>query len=375
MGIKIEEPSTTAKPVDRQPCKTADMLTETIDPKFLEWRRSRESNFSSFTTISGIKFTDKEWLEFLETAPLGKIPTSDSGGVKWRSFIPTGTGCDGGEVLVTLGNTIEATFHAKRACGVFDLAHLAVFYVDRLLGMYVFPPCAVRPLSETEMALAGFPKDIGGDYYDKFKPYKENDGTGDTLTGLVCPKLTTFQINRLTIPKLNGLAEGVVPVSDKQKNHVEWVLVAFLASIPVEPGMPDQKLHFLSKDIERWHLPFLDHVMIHLDGNNAFQSSPTSTISQMLYNCNFPRRTYERLLGMKQSPCSLGQRVEKFIESSYSAAPKLLEIFGSAPEKENEESKARFGMGIGERIDDNVNLLLDTIKACEEKHGSDRIFY
>merc|ERR1711976_390109 len=100
----------------------------------------------------------------------------------------------------------------------------------------------VRTLSAKEMQVANFPVDIGGDYFDRFKSYKNLDGS---LTGIVCLKLDSMQSNEVNLAKFNGPANGVTRVTDRQKSQVEFLLLAHIMSIPNLLSIKSTKMRYL----------------------------------------------------------------------------------------------------------------------------------
>merc|ERR1719219_1740298 len=122
-----------------------------------------------------------------------------------------------------------------------------MFYIDRMLGLYTVPPCAVRTLTAKEMELANFPVDIGGDYFDRFKSYKNDDGS---LTGTVCLKLDSVQSNEVNLAKFNGPAYGITQATDRQKSQVEYFLLAHIVSIPNLLNVKSTKIRYLFNENE-----------------------------------------------------------------------------------------------------------------------------
>ena len=55
-------------------------------------------------------------------------------------------------------------------------------------------PAIERQMSDSELSEAGFPVDIGGNQFDKFRSLKKADGS---LLGVIYPKVRlTFMFNR-----------------------------------------------------------------------------------------------------------------------------------------------------------------------------------
>ena len=338
-------------------CDPSKISHEILPESFKIAKKINEQNLISSFEEKSIQ-SDRSWLEFLSTAQVSENQESKISKV----FEPTGSGCTGGQVKLTLANSIETTFFAKRDttnsnCGyVFDVLHLAMFYVDRILGIYSVPPCTVRKLTAREIQISGFPIDIGGDYFDRFKSYKNKDGS---LTGVLCLSVLK-EVNKtrfLKLAKFSSPAGAITYPTKTQKSQVEYLMLAWICGIDGLLDTTEEKMTYFGR--------LFKQKMVHLKGDDGFDEGFTDfdQIRMYLNNCWFPQEVYERIQSILGSDCSLGGRVKVFLDAVY---PRADPIWVAVNKKA--------GGSLEERIDINLMKLMEVIDTCMKKHG-DEIFY
>lgn len=350
-------------------CDSSTIIREILTPEFKAFKTAHETKLISNFGEKSIP-SDRAWLEFLTTAQVSKNREKSV-------FEPTGSGCTGGQVKLTLANSVETTFSAKRdrksGCQVFDVLQLAMFYVDRILGFYSVPPCAVRTLSMEEMKIAGFPVDIGGDYFDRFKSYKNGDGG---LTGVVCLNILKRNNEKevektrfLKLTKFSSFVNGITFPTFTQKSQVEYLMLAWVCGINGFLDVREEKMSYFP---ETKYSPF-NWKMLHLNGENGFEENSHAggssfndfeEVRMYLNNCWFPKEVYHRMIQIRESECSLGTRVQVFLDA----------VYGRVEVGVWEAVELKVGGKLADKIDVGLNGLTDVVDGCLKKHG-EQIFY
>lgn len=330
--------------------------------------------------------------------------------------------CPGGSVKILLENNVKAIFYARNSCLSYDILNLATFYLDRLLGLFHYPPCVIRTLTSEEQLTAKFPQDLGGDRKDNFYDYKNHED-GGSLTGLLCLNVPLKPSNDLKFPLLSKFTSGVVPPSNVQKSQVEYFILSILASIePVyanfkKNGVRDASLDKKSKagddqiiltgftggnlEYKKYNsIVNFEHVagantaissstanknkirydqflrqkpyFLHKIEDKTLQQEPISEPLTVLRNCNFPKAMYNRLQKIQSSKCSLGNRIRMFTENSFS---EVSNFYNFTEKLYNIWKDLDTEVSISKRIDDNVGIFQNIVDKCLKAHGSENIFY
>ena len=303
----------------------SDCLDDVIDQQ-LTLRDTRERAFLSFCGLG--ELSDEEWLSVMYDGIVDDAV----------AFKPArGKLANGGQMTVLLNedrlsSSKQCMFLAKKGPEEYSTSQLAVYQLDRLLGLYKTLPTAERHLSESELKEAGFPVDVGGNVFDKFRPLKLQDGS---LIGVLVPEIDQhFDTEHyLTVPKLDEITNAVTPFSKKQWMDIEYLILGYLASIPFpSKGFTSikGKLIFLKTDTAFVH-----------DSNEYFS---------YLYNCQFPSHVVDVLRAASTSKCSL---------KAY--------LTTKMPES--------FPPNISNMLDKNVHALLELVDTCISKFGKENVMY
>nr|CAB3262863.1 uncharacterized protein LOC100184284 [Phallusia mammillata] len=287
-------------------------------------REAREAVLMKTCGWKGMK--DKDWVNLVAESKIEDAST----------FKPArGKLANGGQMNIHVkqnGNVIPALFLAKRGPEEFDVSQLAVYQLDRMLGLYKTVPAIERMLSASELAEAGFPVDIGGNQFDKFRQLKLLD---NSLRGVIVPtipeRVTT--VHYISVPKLSGLTNAVTPFSKKQWDDMEYLLLGFLAAIPVP---------------SKGHQSIQGHLM-HIKTDDAFQNDNNDYLSY-LYNCQFPEHVISTLRYASSNHCEVKDQFHTHLWSDESPM-------------------------IGQLLDRNIARLLDLVDKCETKFGKQVVLY
>nr|XP_002128638.1 uncharacterized protein LOC100184284 [Ciona intestinalis] len=241
---------------------------------------------------------------------------------------------NGGQMNINLNyesSVRPALFLAKAGPEEFHAVQMAVYNLDRTLGLYKTGVSCERRLDETELAKAGFPVDLGGNRFDNFRPLKQPD---NSLTGVIVPKI----VSRITVehyisvPRLTSITSAVTPFSRKQWDDLEYLLLGFLAAVPV-PTKGHQSI--------KGHL-------VHVKTDEAFSHNNNEYLS-FLYNCQFPAHVIETLQFSRSHNCDLAGEI----------TPPGGDVYHKVK-------------GI---LDQNVDQLLQLVDQCINKFGESLVLY
>lgn len=252
----------------------------------------------------------------------------------------------GGQMDVTLDSSSRpapALFLAKNGPDEFHLAQLAAYHLDRMLGLYKILPAFLRTLTETEMADAGFPVDVGGNQFDVFRHLKNAD---KSLAGTIVPMTRgrTGVEHYISVPKLAQITNAVTPFSNRQWDDLEYLLLMWLASLPM-PNKGHKSLH--------GHL-------IHIKADEAFQSEPSKEVLSYFYNCQFPRIAVDVLRTLRSAHCNFGDQLIASVQSVYPDLP---------------VSAFSFKVPMADIATRNANRLLEVVDMCVKKFGDNKVLY
>lgn len=252
----------------------------------------------------------------------------------------------GGQMDVTLDSSSRpspALFLAKNGPDEFHLAQLAAYHLDRMLGLYKILPAFLRTLTETEMTDAGFPVDIGGNQFDVFRHLKNTD---KSLAGTIVPMARgrTGVEHYISVPKLAQITNAVTPFSSRQWDDLEYLLLMWLASLP----MPN-----------KGHKSLQGH-LIHVKADEAFQSEPSKEVLSYFYNCQFPRIAIDVLRTLRSAHCNFGDQLIASIRSLYPDLP---------------VSAFSFKVPMADIATRNANRLLEVVDICVKKFGDNKVLY
>ncbi|CAK8696862.1 unnamed protein product [Clavelina lepadiformis] len=242
---------------------------------------------------------------------------------------------NGGQMNVMLNSQDTkraALFLAKRGPDEFDLSQLAVYQLDQMLGLYKTIPAVERLLTAEELSDAGFPVDVGGNQFDKFRPLKQSDSS---LLGVIVPQVNariTLE-HHLSVPRLSGITNAVTPFSKKQLRDLEYLLLGYLASVPVP-----RKGH-----------PNIQGRLIHIRTEEAFLHDSNEYMSY-LYHCQFPSRVIATLRYAEKNRCDLGSQIRSRLADNNS--PDISKVLKT-----------------------NVRELLKLVDQCIAKFGRQEVLY
>lgn len=222
-------------------------------------------------------------------------------------------------------------------------------------------------VSVGEMKIAGFPVDIGGDYFDRFKSYKNEDGS---LTGVVCLNVLKNEkevekTRFLKLTKFSSIVSGITFPTFTQKSQVEYLMLAWICRIEGFLDVREEKMSYFP---EIKYSPF-NWKMLHLNGENGFEGhhegdfNDYEQIRMYLHNCWFPKQVYDRILQIQESDCSLGTRVQVFLDAVYGDVKVVWEAV-----------ELKMGEKLADRINVGLNSLMVVVDGCLKKHGEE-VFY
>ena len=279
-------------------CDEDFLKHEVLSADFINWRHKRSKIYAEKISMTETR-SDIDIIQILQKFA-AKYPK--------QKVHKVGYACEGGRVKLNLGE-IDADFYSFGGpkCRASDVNQLLGFYLDRLLGLFLFPTCVARKFTAVELEQAGFPVDSGGDRYDSFNTLKDENGD---LSGVICIAVDSVATTDVFIPKFNNLVGGITEFDSEMRNQLEYFTISHLLGL-------DEKLQFLIKPRHS----IVDNLtgekyFIHKSSIDVFSSSDSSI--NYFYNCVFSQALYERINQISVSNCDLGNRIKKFVFESYS---------------------------------------------------------
>nr|XP_039247683.1 uncharacterized protein LOC120325659 isoform X1 [Styela clava] len=246
-------------------------------------------------------------------------------------------------MLETSSKPTPALFLAKKGPEEFHLAQLTTYHLDRMLGLYKILPAFLRTLTEQEMTDAGFPVDVGGNQFDMFRQLKNADRS---LSGTIVPTAVgkVGVEHYISVPKLGQVTNAVTPFSRRQYDDLEYLLLMWLASLPLPTkGHPSLQRH-----------------LIHIKADEAFKSEPSPVVLSYFYNCHFPRIAVDVLRNLRTAHCNFGDQLIARVQTSY---PDL------------QVSAFSFKLPVADIATRNANRLLEVVDLCVGKFGDNVVLY
>lgn len=379
-----------------QACGNSEIIYEQDSDNFVQFKNKNQAKFYEKLGQEKYFSSDKEIFRILSNHEI-LPPKIDP---MFTPVVSNKEKCEGGEMILFLqagensADEIQTVFYSHQECSRFHLLNLAGFFLDRMLGLYVYQPCVVRTLSEDEMLTAKFPINQGGDRKDNFLGHKNSDGS---LTGLICLHTVDQNQHRVNLPHLEELANAVVPLNFQQENQIFYSILSLLAGIEPELLTAENldslssnekysklfkdnsyKMTQIYKSLLNTNLPNFENFVqqttyfYHPLNNKLLQNfSPNLHSIQLLYNCNFPEFFVEKLQKIKKSECQLGERVEFFVKNSFSNSEVLMEKF-------HREMREKHGnrnlVGISRQINYANEILMKIFEKCFENHQNQVFF-
>lgn len=252
----------------------------------------------------------------------------------------------GGQMNIMLESSSKpspALFLAKKGPEEFHLAQLTTYHLDRMLGLYKILPAFLRTLTEQEMTDAGFPVDVGGNQFDMFRQLKNADRS---LSGTIVPTAIgkVGVEHYISVPKLGQVTNAVTPFSRRQYDDLEYLLLMWLASLPMPTkGHPSLQKH-----------------LIHIKADEAFKSEPSPLVLSYFYNCHFPRIAIDVLRNLRSAHCNFGDQLVARVRTSY---PDL------------QVGAFSFKLPVADIATRNANRLLEVVDLCVRKFGDNVVLY
>jgi hypothetical protein len=314
-------------------CPLDEVLTSQQDV-----RKNRESQLMKDMGWAERGMTDEKWQHLLST---GKLNAQD--------FMKITADSNGGGICVTVtGDQVQkgwlkvepGTDSKKR-----HIAHIALFYLDRLLGLYQTVPTIGRRLSLQEMQRAHF-SSISNEVKGRFAALLSPDGT-------LCGSLSAWinhdlQIKRkLSISPSTELAWAISPLTQEQKNDLEYLMLMWLGRLNQPPTQ------FFSAGGR----------MVHFDNYMAFLESAVDVLPYFNI-CQFPRHVVEILKYMQKNAdrgCNLSEQLAMVLQNDpiHLTPDDFSKLAGSS---------LTF-------LDDEATKLLDIVQKCVDRFGDAIIFY
>ncbi|XP_052798943.1 uncharacterized protein LOC128230575 isoform X2 [Mya arenaria] len=295
-----------------------------------------------YTHLGMKDIPEKTWLQFAYTlmfshnlGPSQLSINSTRGGRLKLQFDENAVGLKRGEYMLEYGR-----HH-------YHVAYLALYHLDRILGLYHVPPAIARAMSKAEYT------DITGhrDHMEKLANFSTKEGRWlqGVLTAAIPP---VMKLEKLTVPRLETLPSDIPEFSRTQKLQLEYLLLATMSKM----GQPT-----------KGYYGYKGH-LIHFEADLAFTNSKKLPMDYF-YNCQFPNTVYKTLNCYRCSEdkkmakiCGLGAEVVQRIKNAGFTDSEVM--VGSLSARD-----------LANMIDNSASSVLHVVEHCIRSFSREEVIY
>eukprot|EP00118_Oscarella_pearsei_P009369 m.53943 g.53943 ORF g.53943 m.53943 type:complete len:885 (+) comp34291_c0_seq2:525-3179(+) len=316
--------------LDTSPQPSTCLLGEVLSSQY-GVRRMREKRLMDLMGWSGM--TDVDWLPLLRKR---KVEPS--------SIVKAEDASEGGGIQLKFPSSEQkAWFKVEPGENRRHTAHVAFFYLDRLLGMFKTVPTTGRVFSLAEMQQAQFPTLLGA-VKKRFAAQLTADGS---LSGSMSAWINRLDIDikrKLAIQPRDQPAWAISRLTQEQKDDLEYMLMMWLGGLNHPPN------EFFG----------VQNFMVHFDSHLAMKGF-SDDIFQYFNNCQFPRHLIQ-ILGFMHTSDNEGCRLSRQLAQAMQTDPLHL-------------SENDFGVDGLSLLDKGVGQLLEVVSKCTARFGESIVLY